>query len=94
LFLQFPFTARVTCPGTHRVLVQLIDSAASSQVIHNWLVNLNVAKPTVSKTFDLTVPCSAPLRKKLKYANQYPMKKTFKLVCVLHWLAIHFCDLC
>lgn len=44
-----------------------------------WLVIINASYPNISKSLDIRLKCGTQTRRKLKYSNQYNVRKSFYL---------------
>ncbi|SPQ96489.1 unnamed protein product (mitochondrion) [Plasmodiophora brassicae] len=72
----------VVRPGTshadgERVVVNLIDTNTNA-VLYGWLVDVHVTFPSVSATFDVSLPIGKSVKKKIRYRNGYNEPRTFK----------------
>ncbi|GLD97199.1 hypothetical protein PINS_up005882 [Pythium insidiosum] len=65
-------------PALARVLVQLVD-VEHHELVATWLLHVSLARPTISKTYELRLPRAQPAQKKIAYANPWDEPQTIVL---------------
>ena len=75
---QITVMFRPTVAASQNALLFLIDQDDKSLVYAHYL-SLEAARPVVSKSFELKIPCGSIANKKVAYKNPYTIQKAFLL---------------
>lgn len=66
----------------HGALNAICRCSTMFQVVRSWLINVLVKRPTISKSFDISLPVGGGQgsNKKISFTNPYPTQRVFNVM--------------